>query len=113
MEYIREKALKVILKTEEIDKLVNDHAKGWKTGRMNKVDLSILRLALYEMRWDEEIPESVAINEASWRSWQRAGKGGHDTERVYGKAGKFLYKEYVHAGLYAEPYLCQGGSVQL
>ena len=64
MEYIREKALKVILKAEELDSLLNVHAKGWKTGRMNKVDLSILRLALYEMKWDEEIPESVAINEA-------------------------------------------------
>lgn len=64
MEYIWEKALKVILKAEELDSLLNVHAKGWKTGRMNKVDLSILRLALYEMKWDEEIPESVAINEA-------------------------------------------------
>ena len=38
--------------------------KGWKTTRMNKVDLSILRLAVYEMKWDDEVPVGVAINEA-------------------------------------------------
>ena len=37
---------------------------GWKTGRMNKADLTILRLAVYEMKWDEDIPVKVAINEA-------------------------------------------------
>lgn len=36
----------------------------WKTGRMNKVDLSVLRLAVYEMKWDDEVPVKVAINEA-------------------------------------------------
>ena len=48
----------------EIDALLNENAKGWKTGRMNKVDLTILRLAVYEMRYDGDIPEKVAINEA-------------------------------------------------
>ena len=62
--YIRDKALAVILKTEEIDKLINDNTKGWKTSRMNKVDLSILRLAVYEMKWDDDIPEGVAIDQA-------------------------------------------------
>lgn len=64
MEYIRTKALAVILRAEELDALLNQNTKGWKTARMNKVDLSILRLALYEMKWDEDVPESVAINEA-------------------------------------------------
>ena len=62
--YIREKALNVILKTEEIDEMLNTNTKGWKTSRMNKVDLSILRLAVYEMKWDDEIPEGVAIDQA-------------------------------------------------
>ena len=35
-----------------------------KTSRMNKVDLTILRLAVYELKWDDEIPVGVAINEA-------------------------------------------------
>ena len=38
--------------------------KGWKTTRMSKVDLTILRLAVYEMKWDSDVPEGVAINEA-------------------------------------------------
>ena len=76
MEYILEKALAVILKTEEIDALINTHAKGWKTGRMNKVDLSILRLALYEMKWDEDVPEGVAINEAVELAKRYSGDDG-------------------------------------
>ena len=48
----------------EIDGILNENAKGWKTTRMNKVDLTILRLAVFEIRWDEEIPVGVAINEA-------------------------------------------------
>ena len=35
-----------------------------KPERMNKVDLSVLRLAVYEMKWDDEVPVKVAINEA-------------------------------------------------
>lgn len=62
--YIRDKALNVILKTEEIDGMLNTNTKGWKTSRMNKVDLSILRLAVYEMKWDDEIPAGVAIDQA-------------------------------------------------
>ena len=48
----------------EIDALINEQTTGWKTGRMNKADLTILRLAVYEMKWDEDIPVKVAINEA-------------------------------------------------
>ena len=62
--YIRDKALNVILKSEEIDVMLNEHVTGWKTSRMNKVDLSILRLAVYEMKYDEDVPVGVAINEA-------------------------------------------------
>ena len=64
MAYIRDKALNVILKSEEIDEMLNEHVTGWKTSRMNKVDLSILRLAVYEMKYDEDVPVKVAINEA-------------------------------------------------
>lgn len=74
--YIRDKALKVILKTEEIDELLNKNTKGWKTSRMNKVDLSILRLAVYEMKWDEEIPEGVAIDQAVELAKKYSGDDG-------------------------------------
>lgn len=63
-EYIRSKTQKIAEKTEEIDALINENVKGWKTTRMNKVDLSILRVAVYEMKWDEDVPVGVAIDEA-------------------------------------------------
>ena len=62
--YIGEKAKKIAAKVPELDKLINEHTTGWKTVRMNKADLSILRLAVYEMKMDEDVPVSVAINEA-------------------------------------------------
>jgi len=37
---------------------------GWKLNRMGKVDLTILRLAIYEIKFDDTIPTKVAINEA-------------------------------------------------
>ena len=64
MQYISEKAQKVVEKIDEIDAMINEHTTGWKTGRMNKVDLTILRLAVYEMKYDEDVPVGVAINEA-------------------------------------------------
>ena len=62
--YIGEKTAKVAKLIPEIDEKINAVAKGWKTQRMGKADLSILRLAVYEMQYDEEIPVNVAINEA-------------------------------------------------
>ena len=48
----------------ELDEKINGAAIGWTTSRMAKVDVTILRLAVYEIFYDEEIPEKVAINEA-------------------------------------------------
>ena len=48
----------------EIDTAINDAAKRWKTSRMGKVDLAIIRLAVYEIRYDSEVPFKVAVNEA-------------------------------------------------
>ena len=65
MAYIRDKALNVILKSEEIDEMLNEHVTGWKTSRMNKVDLKYPKTCR-SMRWkyDEDVPVGVAINEA-------------------------------------------------
>ena len=62
--YISEKSRKIIERLEEIDEMINKQAKGWTTQRMGKVDLTILRLAVYEIVFDEEVPTGVAINEA-------------------------------------------------
>ena len=48
---------------EEIDAMIEQSAKGWDLSRMNKVELAILRLAVYEMKFGET-PVGVAINEA-------------------------------------------------
>ena len=62
-EEILEKCLKIFDKIEELDVDINERTDNWKTTRMSKVDLSLIRLALYEMRYDD-IPKGVAINEA-------------------------------------------------
>lgn len=63
-EYILNKYKAIMEKLPEIDEVLNDLSTGWKTSRMNRVDLAILRLATYELRWDEDVPTGVAINEA-------------------------------------------------
>lgn len=62
--YISEKYARIVEKLPEIDAMLDGVSKGWKTSRMGKVELTILRLAVYEMKFDEDIPEKVAINEA-------------------------------------------------
>ena len=62
-EYILSKYRAIDEKKEDIDKLLNEVTEGWKTSRMNRVDLTILRLATYEIKWDEDVPTGVAINE--------------------------------------------------
>lgn len=64
VEYIQGKYEAVIEKLSEIDGLLNEKTTGWKTARMNKVDLTILRLAVYEILFDQDVPTKVAINEA-------------------------------------------------
>lgn len=63
-DYIQQKYQAIMNHLETIDKLINETAKGWKTSRMAKVDLTILRIAVYEMKYDDDVPVSVAINEA-------------------------------------------------
>lgn len=62
--YISEKFEKIQEKLTELDGFINEQATGWKTDRMGKVDLAIIRLAVYEIKYDESVPTSVAINEA-------------------------------------------------
>ena len=62
--HIVEKYKAIHERLEEIDSMINEKAKGWNTDRMGKVDLTVIRLAVYEMKFDETIPDGVAINEA-------------------------------------------------
>ncbi len=61
---ITTKVLNVSSKIEEIDEKINEVAIKWTTKRMSKVDLTILRLAYYEMKYDENVPAVVAIDQA-------------------------------------------------
>ena len=63
-EYIRSVYFGVAEHLEEIDALITDNARGWKVSRISAVSRSILRLAVYEMLYCEDIPESVSLNEA-------------------------------------------------
>ncbi len=58
------KTEKIMSKIPELDEMLNRVAEGWSTRRMGKVELTILRLALFEMKEDDTVPEKVAINEA-------------------------------------------------
>ena len=76
---IEGKFKKIMDKLDEIDGALNDKVKGWNTDRMGKVDLTILRLAVYEIMHDDEIPTSVAINEAV----ELAKKFGQDSSPAF------------------------------
>lgn len=61
--YIVDKSSDIFAHVEEIDAIINEAVEGWKTSRMAKVDLSLIRLAVYEIRY-EKLPKGIAINEA-------------------------------------------------
>ena len=62
--YIIDKANKILDNKETIDQEIESVSNKWKVDRMDKVDKAILRLAYYEIKMDEEIPDKVAVNEA-------------------------------------------------
>ena len=62
--YMENKYAQITERLEELDSILNEKSAGWKTKRMSQVDLNILRLAVYEMKYDEDVPVKVAINEA-------------------------------------------------
>lgn len=62
--YICEKTKAIMECMDELDEAIAAHSKGWKVERLGKTELAILRLAAYEILKDDDIPKSVAINEA-------------------------------------------------
>ncbi|EOT21660.1 transcription antitermination factor NusB [Eubacterium sp. 14-2] len=62
--YIQDKFEQILAHLSRIDEMINEVAQGWKTSRMGKVDLTLIRLAVYEMKYEEDVPVGVAINEA-------------------------------------------------
>ena len=68
--YMEEKYQHVLEHLKEIDQILNEHSHGWKTKRMSRVDLTALRLAVYELKYDPG----------------RAGRRGHQRSRRTGQA---------------------------
>lgn len=77
--YITAKYDKIMEKLVEIDEKLNSKAENWDVARMGKVELTVLRLALYEMQYDEDVPVGVAINEAV----ELAKKFGQDNSGAF------------------------------
>ena len=63
-DYLTNKCNDIFSHITELDEAINEVSSGWKTSRMSKADLTIIRLAVYEMRYEEDIPVAVSINEA-------------------------------------------------
>ena len=63
-EYIKRAFFGVCENREEIDSLIGAHSHGWKTHRLTRLSRSVLRLAVYEMLFEKDIPYTVSINEA-------------------------------------------------
>jgi N utilization substance protein B len=87
--YMEEKYRRIVEKLPELDRRIEETAKSWRISRMGKVDLTILRLAVYEMEFDDDVPVGVAINEAVELSKKF---GGDDSPAfvngILGKIGK-------------------------
>ncbi len=62
--YIKDKYLRIYNMIDVLDSEINSNSKGWGTDRMGKVELAILRLAVYELKYDDTIPIAVAIDQA-------------------------------------------------
>ena len=62
--YIEHKVEDILAHLPEIDETINSSATNWKTSRMAKVELTLIRVAVYEIKYEEGVPTGVAINEA-------------------------------------------------
>lgn len=63
-QFARELTLGTLAHREETDRLIARQAVGWTIERMATIDRNILRMALYEILYRDDIPDSVAVNEA-------------------------------------------------
>ncbi len=62
--YTRELVEGVQAHRARIDELLTDNSHGWALDRMPAVDRNILRIGTYELLWQDQVPDAVAINEA-------------------------------------------------
>lgn len=62
--FVEEEFLGVLAHKEELDEMIKQSSANWSVNRMAKVDHMLLRMAIYELKFTEDIPKKVAINEA-------------------------------------------------
>ena len=63
-DYIRNTFFGVYSNVADIDKVISDNSFGWRIDRLSKTALAVLRLSIYEILYNEDIPNAVSINEA-------------------------------------------------
>ena len=80
----------VIANQNKIDSLIDNNSVGWKKERLSRVTLSALRLAIYEMLYEDSIPKSVSINEAV------------EIVKKYGTKGDSSFTNGILSGVYKE-----------
>lgn len=85
-DYLMERTLQVVDLLDNIDQEIDLASDSWRVGRIGKADLAILRLAVFEIKYDDNIPVSVAINEAVELAKKYGG------ERSYGFINGVLAK---------------------
>ena len=64
MAYLKDVLEGVFKDVDKLDDMINKHAKGWTISRMARIDVAILRIAVYELLYRKDIPNSVSVNEA-------------------------------------------------
>lgn len=63
-DYIRRKVADIVEKLEKIDETLAANCEGWNLTRLGKAEIALMRIAVYELMYEADIPEKVAINEA-------------------------------------------------
>lgn len=87
-EYAKETFENVCERREELDEIISSYLSGWKIGRLPKVNASILRLAIYEIKYAESVPSGVAVNEAV--ELAKKYSGSDDYTFINGVLGNYL-----------------------
>ena len=86
-EYAKEVYRGVLEHKDELDEIIASFSNGWKLNRIPKVNISILRLAVYEMKYNNDVPDSIAINEAVELAKKYSGK--EDSAFIKGILGAY------------------------
>lgn len=74
-EYIVDAVYGTIAMAEDLDKSITPHLRGWKLERLARIDLVILRLAAYELKYRSDVPIKVVVNEAVELAKRYGGDG--------------------------------------